>query len=341
MPQLEKCMYVDLIVPLLLLYVISLLIIVLNYIPRTYAVLYVRRGGYKKKEYVLWYGPLEQFEIWSNEQLPFLKPLWFNTKFSTNLMIETITEYICTIWMSICNMFYVISGNFIINNAYSMLGFFIILIISFLIPLRQYRVLPISLGFFQAYLEILFIVYEKFFMMNCGVLHQRMFPVGFHIFLFISICNLLGLIPYGFTLTSHLVFTLFFSFSLFGGITIESMLKNKLKFWQLFLPNGTPLVIMPFLFLIELVSYISRVFSLAIRLFANMMSGHILLTILTGLFMQLSQFDFGLGVTGLIVLVMPFLFLILIISLECGVALLQAYVFVVLWLIYVQELTLE
>jgi ATP synthase subunit 6 len=93
---------------------------------------------------------------------------------------------------------------------------------------------------------------------------------------------LLGLVPYSITVTSHLIITLFFSLSFFIGSNIISAIYHQEKFFELFLPDGIPVVIIPALILIEYISYFSKIFSLAIRLFANIMSGHILLKILIG-----------------------------------------------------------
>jgi len=102
----------------------------------------------------------------------------------------------------------------------------------------------------------------------------------FSTFLFIFISNILGMIPYSMTITSHLILTLYFSLAFFIGNNIIGVCFHKEKYFVLFLPEGVPVPIIPGLILIEYVSYISRIFSLAIRLFANMMSGHILLKIL-------------------------------------------------------------
>lgn len=99
-------------------------------------------------------------------------------------------------------------------------------------------------------------------------------------FLFLFLSNILGMLPYSMTVSSHLVLTLYFSLAFFIGSNIIGVCYHKQSFFVLFLPEGVPLLIVPFLILIEFVSYISRIFSLAIRLFANMLSGHILLKIL-------------------------------------------------------------
>ena len=106
--------------------------------------------------------------------------------------------------------------------------------------------------------------------------------IVFFLFLFLLISNLIGMIPFSYTVTSSLVLTFFLSFSFFLGINLLGFYHNKISFFKTFLPGGTPVFIAPLLILIEVVSYFSRVFSLAIRLFANMMSGHALLKILIG-----------------------------------------------------------
>jgi ATP synthase subunit 6 len=104
----------------------------------------------------------------------------------------------------------------------------------------------------------------------------------FIVFLFIFVSNLIGMVPYSITITSHFILTLFFSLAFFIGNTIIGVCYHQLNYFVIFLPEGVPVPIVPFLILIEYVSHISKIFSLAIRLFANMMSGHILLKILIG-----------------------------------------------------------
>ena len=104
----------------------------------------------------------------------------------------------------------------------------------------------------------------------------------FTTFLIIFTCNLLGMIPYSFTVTSHLIVTFAMALAIFIGINIIGILKHKKHFLSLFFPPGTPLALALLLVIIECVSYVFRVFSLSIRLFANLMSGHTLLKILSG-----------------------------------------------------------
>lgn len=157
-------------------------------------------------------------------------------------------------------------------------------------------------------------------------------------FLVIGCFNLLGIIPYAFTVTSHIIITFNLAFILFIGINIKAILVQKLQFLQIFLPGGAPFLIMPFLILIELISYVARVFSLSIRLFANIMAGHTLLKILIGftflLMFEVPQFGWLSIIVGSIV----FLLVYIITFLEIAIAILQAYVFTVLMCLYVRDL---
>jgi len=108
------------------------------------------------------------------------------------------------------------------------------------------------------------------------------FFVFFYLFLIIFVSNLVGMLPYSFTITSHFIFTFFLALSFFIAINIIGIKYHKEKYFVLFLPDGVPVPIIPILILIEYISYFSRVLSLSIRLFANMTSGHILMKILIG-----------------------------------------------------------
>ena len=150
------------------------------------------------------------------------------------------------------------------------------------------------------------------------------------LFFFILLSNLIGLIPSSFTLTSHIILTFMLGFSSVVGLTILGFLKQKWTFLNLFVPKGVPAALLPLLVLIEIVSYVSRGFSLAIRLFANLMSGHSLLHILLFFTTQLFTISFLVGILTLALISAIFL-------LEIGIAFLQAYVFVVLISIYLKD----
>jgi F-type H+-transporting ATPase subunit a len=152
-------------------------------------------------------------------------------------------------------------------------------------------------------------------------------------FLFLCVSNLLGMLPYSMTVTSHLILTLFFSLAFFIGSNVIGICYNKELFFSLFLPEGVPFIIIPFLILIEYVSYICRIFSLAVRLFANMLSGHILLKILISFVWATVSSNMAYWIWN----ILPLSIVFVIIGLECSIAFLQAYVFIVLTTLYLKD----
>lgn len=132
----------------------------------------------------------------------------------------------------------------------------------------------------QKFLSLLFIYVSGILKDAAGIKKYSFIIILYSLFLCIFLSNLLGMLPYSITVTSHLIITLSFSLTFFIGNNFIGLCHNRIRYFCLFLPKGVPVVIVPFLILIEYVSYLSRIFSLAIRLFANMMSGHILLKIL-------------------------------------------------------------
>ena len=153
----------------------------------------------------------------------------------------------------------------------------------------------------------------------------------FILFFLIILTNCVGMIPYSFAITSHLIVTLFLSFLSFIIAVFVGVKIHGVRFFGLFLPSGAPLFLAPFLVGIEFVSYCARLFSLAIRLFANIMAGHTLLKILANfswlLFIQ----------SAILASFVPFIIIVLVTGLEFMIAILQAYVFTVLTMIYFNE----
>lgn len=168
---------------------------------------------------------------------------------------------------------------------------------------------------------------------NTSLKRNQYFALFFFLFCYILMANMVGLIPYSFTATSSFVITFFLALSYFIGINILSVFKNKWTTSNLFLPGGVPLAIAPFLILIEIVSYVAKVFSLSIRLFANMMSGHALLKILIGFAWDLLTK----GSFFILLSFLPWVIVTVIMFLEALIAFLQAYVFTVLITIYVND----
>jgi len=164
-------------------------------------------------------------------------------------------------------------------------------------------------------------------------LTNKYLPFLMTVFLFILFSNLLGMVPYSFTITSHLIVTLVLALIIFTYFTLIGLVKHKKQFFAHFFPEGSPLWLAPLLVIIEFISYTVRVVSLSVRLFANMMSGHTLFKILA---------TFGwilLNTKGVLFFlsIAPILILFLLTGLELGVACLQAYVFTVLTIIYIEE----
>ena len=162
---------------------------------------------------------------------------------------------------------------------------------------------------------------------------QVYFPFIFALFVFILINNLIGMVPYSFASTSHFILTFSISFTVVLGATILGFQKHGLKFFSLFVPAGCPLGLLPLLVLIEFISYLARNISLGLRLAANILSGHMLLNILSGFAYNIMTSSFIFFFVGLI----PLAFIIAFSGLELGIAFIQAQVFVVLTCSYIKD----
>nr|QJS34554.1 ATP synthase F0 subunit 6 [Parantipathes cf. hirondelle NB-2020]QJS34567.1 ATP synthase F0 subunit 6 [Parantipathes hirondelle]WHI93309.1 ATP synthase F0 subunit 6 [Umbellapathes litocrada] len=165
---------------------------------------------------------------------------------------------------------------------------------------------------------------------NLGPEGLKYFPFIISLFLFIVFLNVLGLFPYVFTPTVHIVVTLGLSFSIVIGVTLAGIWKFKGDFLSILMPDGAPLGLAPLLVLIETVSYISRAISLGVRLAANLSAGHLLFAILAG-------FSFSMLTAGGLISLFPLLIMVFITLLEMAVAVIQAYVFCLLTTIYLAD----
>ena len=188
---------------------------------------------------------------------------------------------------------------------------------------------------FQAVVEMIFEFVPDLLKGSFSIKNANKYlPFITTIFLFILFSNLIGMIPYSFTITSHLIVTFVFALIIFIYFTLLGLIKHKKEFFAHFFPEGSPLWLAPLLVVIELLSYLIRVISLSVRLFANMMAGHTLFKILA---------TFGwilLNTKGILFFlsIAPVAILFLLTGLELGVACLQAYVFTVLTVIYIEEI---
>nr|YP_009316501.1 ATP synthase F0 subunit 6 [Kappaphycus alvarezii]AOV83584.1 ATP synthase F0 subunit 6 [Kappaphycus alvarezii] len=181
--------------------------------------------------------------------------------------------------------------------------------------------------------EFIYIATSSMVKDNIGKKGEFYFPFIFSLHLILLYCNLIGMIPYSFTVTSHIVFTFGLALSIFIGINIIGIQAHGFKFFALFLPRGVPLGIVPLLITIEFLSYTVKVFTLSIRLFANMTSGHTLLKIIAGFSWTLLSAG---GVLAMLHLI-PLGLLLALIGLELAIAGLQAYVFTLLTCIYLND----
>lgn len=193
---------------------------------------------------------------------------------------------------------------------------------AFLIPTR-----------WQSVLELVYININNVVKDNIGSSGSKYFPFIFTLFVFLALQNVIGIIPYTFAATSHIVITFGLSLSIFLGVTLLGIVNYKSNYFSMFLPGGSPLVLAPFLVVIELVSHVAKAISLGVRLAANITAGHLLFAILSG-------FVWKMLIAGGIMSalsIFPMLIVVFITILEMAVALIQAYVFSLLTAIYINE----
>ena len=162
---------------------------------------------------------------------------------------------------------------------------------------------------------------------NVGTEGMRYFPFIFTLFMFVLFANMIGMIPYIFTVTSHIIVTFALAMVVFVGVTVIGFAKHGAHFLKFFVPSGVPSALLPLLVVIEVISYLTRPVSLSVRLFANMMAGHTMLKVF-------ASFVVGLGIIGGWV---PLAFMVAFTGLEVLVAFLQAYVFAILTCIYLND----
>ena len=166
---------------------------------------------------------------------------------------------------------------------------------------------------------------------NIGQEGMKYFSFIFTLFLFILLGNLLGMFPYSFTWTSHIIVTFAIAFFIFLGVTIIAIYKHGLLKFMGFAPSGVPKLMLILLVPIEIISYLSRPISLSVRLFANMMAGHTLLKVIGGFVFVLGANSFIIGGA------LPLAFLVALTGLEIVIAFLQAYVFAILTCLYIND----
>jgi len=169
-------------------------------------------------------------------------------------------------------------------NNFAITNFGIMMLFNFILVLFLFHSFKnvFELNSIEFIVKFLFVFIKDVLKDNMSIKKYSFIFLFYFVFLFILVSNLIGMTPYSITITSHLIFTLFYSLAFFIGTNIIGILYHKEKYFVLFLPEGVPVFIIPLLIIIEYVSYFSRILSLSIRLFANMMAGHILMKILIG-----------------------------------------------------------
>jgi F-type H+-transporting ATPase subunit a len=162
---------------------------------------------------------------------------------------------------------------------------------------------------------------------------MKFFPLVFTIFSFVLVANMLGLFPYFFTVTSHVIVTAALAVFIISLVIAVGLMRHGLGWFRLFVPHGVPIVILPFISAIEVISFLSRPVSLGLRLFGNMLAGHIVLKVFAGFVVSLS----ALGITGILGAIFPLGMAVGLTALEFLVAFLQAFVFAILTCVYLND----
>ncbi|MEQ8355061.1 MAG: F0F1 ATP synthase subunit A [Kiloniellaceae bacterium] len=210
------------------------------------------------------------------------------------------------------------------TNSSLMMVATLVLISAFLIlGMRRGALVP---GRMQSLAEMSYEFIAGLISDTVGSEGRRYFPIIFTLFMFILFGNLLGMLPYSFTFTSHIIVTFALAALVFIGVTVLAVAKHGLHFFSFFVPPGAPVAMWPLLIPIEVISYLSRPISLSVRLFANMLAGHTLLKVIAG-------FIGVLGIFG----ILPFAVVVALTGLEILIAFLQAYVFAILTCLYIND----
>jgi F-type H+-transporting ATPase subunit a len=210
------------------------------------------------------------------------------------------------------------------NSALFMLIAILAITAFLLIATRQRALVPTRL---QSMAELSYEFVANMIRDNVGTAGMKYFPFIFSLFMFILFCNLIGMIPFTFTVTSHIIVTFAMALVVFIGVTIIGFARHGLHFLKFFVPAGVPMALLPLLVVIEVLSYLIRPVSLSVRLFANMTAGHTMLKVFGGFVVML-------GILGGWA---PLAFVVALTGLEVGIAILQAYVFTILTCIYLND----
>ncbi len=210
------------------------------------------------------------------------------------------------------------------NSSLFMLISALTICIFLFLATKEKKLIP---GKLQLTAELFYNFIAKMISDTAGSKAKPYFPFIFSLFMFVLLCNMVGMLPYSFTVTSHIIVTLILALFIFISVTFIGFLKHGFKYLKIFVPSGVPVLLLPLITVIEIISYLSRPVSLSVRLFANMMAGHTMLKVFGGFVISL----------GLIGGWLPLTFSVALTGLEILVAFLQAYVFAILTCIYLND----
>jgi F-type H+-transporting ATPase subunit a len=215
------------------------------------------------------------------------------------------------------------------NSTFYM--FLAVALISILMQASGRELVP---GRFQSIAELSYEFVASTIRSTAGSEGMKFFPLIFSLFMLVCVSNLVGIIPYTFTISSHLIVTMALALMVFFTVMIYGFYKNGLKFFKIFVPSGVPVYILPLVVFIEVLSFFLRPVSHSVRLFANMLAGHIALKVFAGFVAMLGV---SLGAVGWIGGMLPLALTVALTALELLVAFLQAYVFAILTCIYLND----
>src|ERR1700760_1321461 len=216
------------------------------------------------------------------------------------------------------------------SSAYMLLTVAVICLVA----VRSFKKQELIPGRFQSAAELTYVFVATMIRSTAGEDGMRFFPLVYSIFMFILVSNLIGVIPYAFTVTSHIIITAAFALLVFFTVMIYGFYKNGWRFFRIFVPSGIPIYILPLVVAIEILSFLTRPLSHSVRLFVNMLAGHITLKVFAGFVVLLGT---SLGAIGWIWGIVPLALTVALTALELLVAFLQAYVFAILTCIYLND----
>ncbi|MBO7536776.1 MAG: F0F1 ATP synthase subunit A [Alphaproteobacteria bacterium] len=209
------------------------------------------------------------------------------------------------------------------NSSLAVLVAVVLVFVLFACGLKKDGMIPSRL---QAFIEMMYELVAGMITGNAGKAGLKYFPFVFSIFFFVLLGNLLGMVPYMFTFTSHIIVTFTLAMIVFLFVTILGIVLHGFHFFSLFMPKGVSIFLAPILIPVEMISYMSRPISLSVRLFANMMAGHTMMKVFAG-------FVAMLGIFG----VAPMAVNVVLTGFEVVISMLQAYIFTVLTCVYLND----